>query len=387
MEKLQVRMYNVLFGDAFLVSMPDRDEKDQPLMRHILIDVGNVLGGDGGVDAVFRPVLTNILEVLASRPLDLYVMTHEHMDHVQGPLYMNAKVPEGQDLKKKLSIQHAWLTASSAETYYDTHPAAKKKKAEALAMYETVFQYVSALPGKIPLVEILMANNNPRKTEDCVAFIRTLAAHPWYIHRETNLEGKHPFRDAKFEIWAPEEDTSTYYESFYPLQLGAAAVGGGTPGPAVEPSPPPGVDAGDFYNLVAMRRNGCMDNLLSIDKAANNTSIVFCLEWRGWRLLFPGDAEARSWKEADKANRLAPVHFIKVSHHGSRTGNPPPECLEKILPAARPDSRRRVAAVSTIHETYPGVPDDNTLTEIGKRCELKDTEGTPAGSFIDVSFA
>jgi hypothetical protein len=54
------------------------------------------------------------------------------------------------------------------------------------------------------------------------------------------------------------------------------------------------VDAGAFYDLVESRRRGFEDNLLAIDAANNNTSVVLLLEWRGWRLLFPGDAEVRS---------------------------------------------------------------------------------------------
>lgn len=64
MDTLRVRVYNVRFGDAILVSVPDRNERGQVEKRHILIDVGNILSGEGGADAVFRPVMTNILEEL-----------------------------------------------------------------------------------------------------------------------------------------------------------------------------------------------------------------------------------------------------------------------------------------------------------------------------------
>ena len=41
--------------------------------------------------------------------------------------------------------------------------------------------------------------------------------------------------------------------------------------------------------------SGLGDSMLFIDRAANNTSVVFAVEWRGWQLLFPGDAELASW--------------------------------------------------------------------------------------------
>lgn len=71
------------------------------------------------------------------------------------------------------------------------------------------------------------------------------------------------------------------------------------------------------------------------------------LEWRRWRLLFTGDAEHRSWKEMNKRGVLKPVHFLKVSHHGSWNGTPSGEILDKILPPTPPDRRKRHAAVST----------------------------------------
>ena len=69
--------------------------------------------------------------------------------------------------------------------------------------------------------------------------------------------------------------------------------GRGRPTPS-RVTPPSGVDAGAFYNLVDKRKRTYLDNLLSIDKAKNNSSLVFLLEWRGWKLLFPADAEKRA---------------------------------------------------------------------------------------------
>src|SRR5206468_9988158 len=56
-DRLRVRLYNVRFGDAILVTVPDRDPATNVVTkRHILIDVGNVLNKEGGDDTVFKPV-------------------------------------------------------------------------------------------------------------------------------------------------------------------------------------------------------------------------------------------------------------------------------------------------------------------------------------------
>ncbi|HEX7312938.1 MAG TPA: hypothetical protein VF297_03410 [Pyrinomonadaceae bacterium] len=386
MDKLRVRVYNVRFGDAILVSVPDRDGS-KTVTRHILIDVGNVLSGVGGVDTVFEPVVRDVLKVLDGQPLDLYIMTHEHLDHVQGLFYAHTKNP------LDIPVNYAWLTASAEADYYTRFPDAKKRRIAALAAYDAMEKFLAASPEtarEFPKMAALMVNNNPRSTEQCIEYLRKLAKKKTtYVYRGRDLKGRHPFKEARFSIWAPEEETTDYYGPFQPMALGVTSDGGPRARPSVTlPLPPSGVDAGAFYSLVAARRQGYCDNMLTIDAANNNTSVVFCLEWRGWKLLFPGDAEERSWKTMNKKGVLEPVHFLKVGHHGSRNATPHTDLLEKILPKKRPDQRPRSAAVSTCLNSYPGVPHDETLNEIGQRCKLYSVLDKPLadGDYMDIFF-
>ena len=108
MSELVVRAYNVLFGDALLVSIPERDDDGTEATRTLLIDVGNLLANDNDV---FTDVVKDIAEQTGG-VVDLYVMTHEHMDHVQGLLAAaNAGVV--------LSARYAWITGSAAPDYYE----------------------------------------------------------------------------------------------------------------------------------------------------------------------------------------------------------------------------------------------------------------------------
>jgi beta-lactamase superfamily II metal-dependent hydrolase len=386
MEPLRVRVYNVRFGDAILLSVPDRDDNGQEVVRHILIDVGNTWGDEGGEDTIFGPVVQDILKVLDGQPLDLYVMTHEHLDHVQGLLYASKDYGGEDGLRARLQTQHAWLTASAAPDYYDLpeHANAKQQRKLAMDAHAAIAGYLGAAPGeRTPQVDVMMLNNDYMRTKKCVDYLRSLAQHPWYVHRETDLTGKHPFRDASFEIWAPEEETSTYYGQFQPMTLGVVddAAAGGAP-TVTTPNPPPGVDAGAFWDLVKSRRS-FQENLLAIDKAANNTSLVFCLNWHGWRLLFPGDAERRSWLQMNKAGCLAAVDFLKVSHHGSANGTPTPPLLKTVLP----DGGTRYAALSTYRNTYQGVPDDDLMRTLGTRCELHSVLDADPTLYVEFAFA
>lgn len=399
MDKLRVRAYNVRFGDAILVSVPDKTSAGARKTRHILIDVGNALGGknQGGLDTVFEPVINNILKVLDGEPLDLYIMTHEHMDHVQGLMYASTKREEelSKKLKDELKVRYAWLTASADPEYYDNFPDAKKEKKKLDKAFADIRLYLDAseklaTPNKENAwFRALMHNNDSKTTADYIDYLRTLAPKnkTFYVHRETNLNGKHPFQEAKLSIWAPEEDTSIYYGHFKPMALNVTPGNGAASRPSVSmPIPPPGVDAGAFYQLVEARRNGYVENLLAIDKAKNNTSIVFCLEWRGWKLLFAGDAEVRSWKEMNKQNLLKPVHFLKISHHGSHNGTPAIDLVEKIMPKTKPDSRKRSALVSTCVETYGGVPHGDTIDLLSMRCKVHSTEPLENGDYLDIEF-
>lgn len=381
MDTLRVRMYNVRFGDAILISLPDA-ESGVPKTRHILIDVGNALSKEGGRDFVFKPVIEDIGAMIGDAPIDLYIMTHEHLDHIQGLLY--GEVKEGLP---RLPVKSAWMPASSEPGYYDRdwpetdadgNPLATPKKHLDMleANYWAIARYAEArknageaLPAKM---QAMLLNNNPRSSAQCVDYLRALPQEdPLYIHRES-VQGDplslHPFEVAQLQVWAPEENTAVYYGRFRPMALGVeGSVEGGDTLHTVTPKPPQGVDAGAFYRLVEARKSGLVDNLLTIDAAKNNSGIVFCLEWHGWKLLFTGDAEERSWSEMDKRDMLSAVHFLKISHHASHNGTPEDELLEKILPENPIDARERVAVASTFPNTYSGIPDGFTQNRLESR--------------------
>lgn len=373
MDQLRVRVYNVRFGDAILVTIPDKGADGEIFRRNILFDVGNSLTKEGGCDAVFQPVIENILEELGGRPLDLYIMTHEHMDHIQGLPYAECYLytSSDTDLKDKLKTQYAWLTASAENDYYKNHPDAEKAKLAFVNDYNNIASFIrtsdylkSVDKNYQPILETILNINNPRSSKENVEYLQNLAQNTFYVHSETKLDGKHPFQEAQFEIWAPEEDTSIYYGRYRLPSLGLTWSEENMGAPAlIDYYPPSGVDANVFYDLIDIRRQ-FVECLLSIDKAENNTSVVCCIEWRGWRLLFTGDAEVKSWKIMRDRERLKEVDFLKVSHHGSHNGTPDEDILDVILKKRDVKGKQRRAVVSTWHNTYSGVPDEDTLKRL-----------------------
>lgn len=379
-DQIRVRLYDVLFGDAILITVPDLDGSGETVQRHVLIDIGNVLAGRGGADDVYEKILRNVAEVTGDHGVDLYVMTHEHMDHVQGLLHGATKV----DPPIKLNIDTVWLTGSADPEYYETFTDAKKHLDATNAVYTAITRHVNKAlkegTDPDPLLMNLLDNNNPRKTSDCVSFLRdhlTTPDHVHYVHREFDPIGHQPFHEAVFEMWAPEQDTSAYYGRFKPMALGsnsAISLAG-----QAQVTPPSGVDATAFYTLVEHRRKGIESNAMAIDKAKNNSSVVFAIVWRGRRLLFSGDAETRSWKTMARERVLRPVDFLKVSHHGSHNGTPKQEILDEILPVGIDG---RIAAVSTCGDTYNNVPDEHTTHRLEERVTVVSTKDV--GGWVDV---
>ena len=391
MEALRVRVYNVHFGDAILVSVPDRDPKTKKeTLRHILIDVGNVLNKEGGDDSVFAPAMKAILAEVGKKPIDLYVMTHEHLDHVQGLYHMAVKADPAH-WAERFHVEYAWLTASAKSDYYKTHPKAKKQKKRldaAFSRMRLAFEArAKSLRGSSRDLYLarfgpLLANNDSRNTGQCVEYLRTLARKKTtYVSRGAKLAGTHPFHEAKFEILAPEEDTSDYYKGLW----ASAPEPTASKAPAHRPDPPPGVDATAFADLLDARERGSGD-LLSIDQAANNTSVVFTLEWRGWKLLFPGDAELKSWKTMQAQGVLSPVHFLKVSHHGSHNGTPNEKLLDLVMKPSAAEKKKRKALISTWNDTYGGIPHAPTNAKLSARCTLKSMLDDKTKPYIEHVF-
>ena len=328
--------------------------------------------------------------------VDLYVMTHEHLDHVQGLLAAKRAGVE-------LAARHAWLTGSAHPDYYANHPEAQKRKRSLELALEDAHRIVQAAPD--PWLEMMVRNNSTMlppgalglRTSDYVDHLRGIAPadRTHYVDRTTaDLDELHPFSEATVRILAPEEDTASYYgtRGSGPTLTAVGPVGVASPGaadareaPLSLSVPPVGVEPGAFFDLQASRRAGTRRRIMEIDKANNNTSVVLELEWRGWRLLFAGDAELDSWKNMHEQG-LEPVHFVKISHHGSHNGTYE-ELFDRLMPSPGPDGRDRHALVSTHDGDWDSVPDtDGTLALYSSRCTLHDTRTVAHGASLEIRF-
>ena len=282
-------------------------------------------------------------------------MTHEHLDHIQGLL-----TAQGKGIT--LQADHVWMTASADPDYYATHPAAHKKLAleAAVRSLESLHGSSEVLQG---LARLLAVNSS--STARCVDYLRTIGGGqpPHYLHRESALDGTHPFTSTTLRILAPEEDTSDYYG---PARACLDAAAGGAAAAREQPLPPPGVDAGASYNLVDQMDNGLAESLFQIDAAANNTSLVVEITWRQRRLLFVGDAEQRSWQTMARQGLLRPVDFLKVGHTAAAT--PRRRRTSWSSACHSPAATRRRRSSRPARTTTPACPTAPRSTRSGAAC-------------------
>lgn len=366
-----LRSYVVGFGDCILARIPDGAKT-----RHMLVDFGRA-PGQGSSAEQFEAIARDIKRFCGGR-LDLLVMTHEHLDHLEGFLRERRHFDQ-------IAVSHVWMGLPSSPTYYSDYAGCEPlKRLRALA---------ADLAGKTrslsPQLRSLVENNvsNAERVEYLRGMEKRGAA-VHYLARGKVPRGSNPFDAVGVEILAPEPDVSVYYPAGKARSLAAAAeVASGLPRSgdwwtfpeARRVDAPRNLSDSDWARLRGAIKGGGVRAARFIDKAQNNTSLCFRLTVGGRRLLFTGDAELESWevmrkKHGDEA--LGPVDFLKVSHHGSVNGTPD-ELLDVLLPLSRRD--QAVALVSTksgAYGTENPVPDRGVLDELGRRCRrVYNTDG------------
>ncbi len=365
-------MYQLGFGDCYLVSVPDGSKT-----RHICVDFGNV-AGKGGRNAPFQKIAENI-EKETSGHLDVAVVTHEHMDHMEG-YYHQRKI------FNRMTVDWVWMGAPSHPEYYEKYPDAQPLK-RLQNLTDTFHRNVRKRRLNLaPSFDTMLRNNV--SNVDRVAYMRTLPKKGvLYLRRGNSVRGK-PFRHVRCRVMGPERDMSVYYgrrkKRRVHHMINSLSVASDESRnnrwnfPHVKRTArPPQLSNSDWRKLRGRIMRGAVEGVRTIDKARNNTSLVFQLEIGRRTLLFAGDAEFASWDYLVEKNKrwLKPVDFFKVSHHGSHNGTPL-DMLDTLLPKRRKRSAKiMVSTQSQVYGTKNPVPDESLLRELGTRGKQISTDG------------
>ncbi len=393
---LNVRVYNVRFGDCVLVSVGASGGE-----KHILIDFGNapsMARSRGGRNDVFGPVAADIAK-RTDKVIDLLVMSHEHLDHMEG-FYGEKKVFD------RIAVKNVWMSGMSAPDYYKRFPKCEPERKARLALHELARRW--ELQGRLlwlPEGVLSMIANNTLSLSNAarIEYVRQLPGdeeRTHYLDRGAATKKCHTLgADVAIDILAPEADASVYYGSggheFWldaAAHFGSPSRGGAAPRRRTGARPPRHIAAEEFEQLKDEVAELDVNDLLAIDRAANNTSLVLRLTVAGKTLLFPGDAEQESWAMMKSKGLLAPVDLLKIAHHGSVNGMPF-EGDSSIVDALLKPGKKTIAVVSTCRNVYGStaeteIPNARLMKLLEKRCKrVVDTENDASpGDYVDVDL-
>ncbi len=316
---LHVRAYNVLFGDCLLVTWDEADGE-----YNAWIDFGNFHNDRNAVfDVVYEDVLrrTNGL-------LDLVVITHRHMDHLEGFYSLRQRFARDFEIRK---LWHAHVDPAVDHRF---RLAAGRIKQLIPRRY---------LDGGNTLANIFRNNFGTAAltTEDRMRGIlntlRVADGGVHAVHRESDLAAIMPPGVSKLsiDILGPEPDSESYFE---PLENGrglrvrALRALDARRDPMLElMAGQGGMPAADaqltrIASFARLRRQLLsargLDLLAATDTTRNNTSIVLRIGYEGKHFLFTGDAEEKAWEIMQHNDAELSSHFVKVGHHGSINATP-----------------------------------------------------------------
>lgn len=362
--KVTIRMYNVGFGDAFLVSLPDGEKQ-----RRILFDCGSIEAAPGvTMPSIVDRIVRDVTDSDGAARIDVVVATHRHKDHVSGfgqaswdqvevkEVWMPwTEHPTDEDARLIRDIQsrlafglEATLTARAANL-----GAAHRKElsryqdlvANALMLSndKAMKMLHSGFSGN-PLRRFLPAKSDASRTLETEA-LPGVKVHVLGPSRKRDvIRDMNPPKGESFLRLAGAQNSQT---GLPPAPFSADAV--------QEDYTGAGTLAGD--DLQEIQRAASLSDLavaVALDKAVNGTSLMLMLEVSGTFLLFPGDAQWGTWSAAmedpEWKEMLGRVAFYKIGHHGSHNATPK-DFVEKMIP----DGICAMASTLT-RQIWPDIP-------------------------------
>ena len=364
---ITLRAYNVLFGDSLLVSWDEADGK-----HHAWVDFGNF---HNDKNAVFEKVYADVLDRTKGK-LDLLVITHRHMDHMEGFFSLRKK------FKTDFTIQRLWHAHVTSTVDHVFEIAEQSLR----GMLPVSIPASDSEIGRVFRNNFGAAGDKIKKQmADILKEAGVPASRIFKIHRQTNLTPALPpgISKLKIEVLGPEKNSKLYLQ---PLEHALRAHGialtsanGRIKAKRKDPfdgvrgvkfSKSPLCKLADAARLRRQLQNGGLGLLAAVDTTRNNTSIVMRLTHGSARLLLVGDAEEKSWEILKKNGPSSLVaDLIKVGHHGSINASPD-FSFKAVMPTKLADN---AAVISTDDDRFTGeneVPKDSVLN--GWRDRLKD---------------
>jgi beta-lactamase superfamily II metal-dependent hydrolase len=350
---LTLRMFNVGFGDCFLLTFNYANS-----VRHMLVDFGSTSAPKRGPKKDYMLRVAEKIQEICAGKLHIVVATHRHRDHISGfsTAAQTGKIIAG--LNPDIVIQ-PWtedplaqtnaLTAKS--TLYTRGKAdSRKMTAHFLGALEDMHGVADAvkrmaadenLAGRQTRAQLQFLGDDNLKNESAVRNLIRMGrkGKACFVNAGMKLNilpgvactvlGP-PTLEQSDEIRAMRaSDPGEFWQfrSFWASQKLAKRPGTARPLLPKVPSTEPPAGVRWFINQSRQIQAEQMLGLVrDLDDVMNNTSVILLLEVGKQKILLPGDAQIENWSYAlskpEWCKRLADVNLYKVGHHGSRNATP-----------------------------------------------------------------
>jgi beta-lactamase superfamily II metal-dependent hydrolase len=389
-----VRMYNVGFGDAFLVTVPRRGRP-----WRMLIDCGVHMHGASAhdLDTVVEDIIATVAADSDVRPrLDVVVATHRHRDHIAG--FDNERWHD-------VEVGEVWLPW--VEDPEDGEAVALRNRQQAAAL--TLHGHFAAGGDDDRAAFVLNSLSN----DDAMWVLQNgFAGQPKRRYVSGQGAKAHPLpgvRGGCVYFLGPSRDPRHLAVMDPPKGqrwLNTAVTGGVSaptdlfPGFAM-----PATDFGRRYphlfvddKLLESFHEEPVDTLAAaslLDRAVNNTSVMFLLQVGDALLLFPGDAQWGAWRplldDSDVRSLLGRTTLYKISHHGSHNGTPVEVASEVFrdvtsMLSVRPIERWAHIPKQELVDSLVKAP-RNVISSVEGSAEVANVRTHPRGLWKEVTVA
>jgi Predicted hydrolase (metallo-beta-lactamase superfamily) len=373
-------MYNVGFGDCFLLGFPGEDRE-----RLVLVDCGVHSASKGGrdLDDVIADVI-KVASVGSGRPrLDVVVATHRHRDHVHG--FRDEATWAG------VEVGEVWMPWTEdpddeAARAIKDRQSRRSLQLEALARGETHERW-----GPVEAI----AQNNYTNATAMTTLHRGFSGKPirYFLPEPTDGPRAGPRAQAfttdvlpgvRVRVLGPSRDEETIRdmdppgdESYFRLgaQRSIVPEGGALPFERwLVPQPEFraaydhfDLESTDLSRIVAAGRTDALALAVGLEQAVNGTSLVLLFECGDATVLMTGDAQWGTWRRLLANQRtkelVTTARVLKVGHHGSHNATPR-RYVEAVT--GRPDAAF-VSVASTSIKSWSEIPREELLKELGAR--------------------
>jgi hypothetical protein len=421
---VRVRMYQVGFGDCFLLTFryPGRAKP-----RHVLIDFGTTSAPSGSPAKLLARVADDISRTVGKDPFAV-VATHRHRDHIAGfdpgsngkgpgaviaalePQFVVQPWTEQPDLAVDAQAPPGFKgLAARQETLASLQAIARHAVEEALPRLQRSFRHTATAEQLAFIGEDNISN------EGAVRNLMKMAPNDYvYAGKTTRLARFLP--GVRVTVLGPptvkqhagvRKQRATDPDEFWSLQGKALGIGGNRGSTDMTLFPGCAQTTGGGAPLwarwiIKSLRSAHGDQLLelvrSLDTAMNNTSVVLLFECGGHRFLFPGDAQIENWEYALGQKKftelLRNVTVYKVGHHGSLNATPRTLWKEWYPKGAKPlaPDQRMTSFMSTKAGKHGSVasgtevPRTKLVSALKKWTRLHSTQDLDEALYVDETF-